>query len=232
MLHIRFWMRGHFIHVMWTSKYWCLTFCHYLSTWTLLAIQYGSFLCSMWIASWIGNAALRIVKLMNLWLLWQLYCRRRGGEQAARSFVRAVRKGASVVTHYNLYWGAAFLVCRFATDPCVVEFRVSELLVLSRKLVVPLALRSFNTFSRCVAALEILRMCYVMLEDVEKSFVSQVQNRWDQSLCWRRANSGPNQVKIYYMVTTISMFASPICSPMCCSLFLILVYLGPNNILE
>jgi hypothetical protein len=137
-----------------------------------------------------------------------------------------------VLSHITIFSGAQHSWCRFATDPCVVEFRVSELLVLSRKLVVPLALRSFNTFSRCVAALEILRMCYVMLEDVEKSFVSQVQNRWDQSLCWRRANSGPNQVK-KKKVTTISMFASsPICSPMCCSLFLILVYLGPITFLS
>lgn len=150
----------------------------------------------------------RNLKLMNLSLLWQLYCRRRGGEQAARSFVRAVRKGANVVTHYNLFWGAAFVVCRFTTDPCVVEFRVSELLALSRKLVVPLALRSFNTFSRCVAALEILRMCYVMLEDVEKSFVSQVQNRWDQSLCWRRASSGPNQVNDIYGFHHFHVFIS------------------------
>lgn len=117
----------------------------------------------------------------------------RGGEPAARCFVRAVRKSGSVVLHYNHFWAAAYLVLRFGSEPAVVEMQVPDLIIFARRLVLPLAQRAFNTFSRCSAAVEVLHLCYVLLEEVEKSYVSQInQDRWDQSLCWRSGNAGPS----------------------------------------
>ncbi|KAG0568419.1 hypothetical protein KC19_6G018300 [Ceratodon purpureus] len=127
----------------------------------------------------------------------QVYCQKRGGVIAARAFVRVIRKNGSIVNHYEHFWAAAYLVCRYGSDPAVVEFQVPDLLDFTRRLVLPLAIRAFNTFSRCTAALEVLRLCYVMLEEVEKSYVSQIQDRWDRSLCWRRNDSVPHQVDEY-----------------------------------
>ena len=128
----------------------------------------------------------------------------RGGVPAARSFVRAVRKSGGIAQHYDHFWAAVYLVGRgFGGErAAVVEFRVPDLIILTQRLVLPLALRAFNTFSRCSVAVDVLRLWYVMLEDVEKSYVSQVPDVWDQSLCLRRGRSGPHdQVHIYKTIS-------------------------------
>lgn len=128
----------------------------------------------------------------------QVYCQKRGGAAAARSFVYAIRKSGHLLHHYNLFWAATHLICRLSNEPVVLEFQVPELLDLTRRLVMPLAIRAFNNFSRCTAALEILRLCYVMLEDVEKLYVSQIQDGWDRSRCWGCSrNSSLHQVDEY-----------------------------------
>lgn len=126
----------------------------------------------------------------------------RGGVPAARSVVRAIRRSGSVAQHYDHFWAAAFVVCRgFGSDVVTpaVEFQVPDLLLITQRLVMPLAARAFNAFSRCTAAAELLRLCFVMLEEVEKSYVAQIENsnRWDQTLCWRRtgSTSRPPQVR-------------------------------------
>lgn len=120
----------------------------------------------------------------------------RGGVLAARSFVRAVQKSGSVAQYYDHFWAAVYLVGRgFGREPtAVVELQVPDLIVFTRRLVLPLAQRAFNSFSRCSAAAELLRLWYVMLEDVEKSYVSQVRDVWDESLCLHRGRSGSHQV--------------------------------------
>lgn len=122
---------------------------------------------------------------------------------AARAFVRVIRKNGSIVHHYEHFWAAAYLVCSYGSDPAVVEFQVPDLLDFTRRLVLPLAIRAFNTFSRCSAALEVLRLCFAMLEEVEKSYVSQIQDRWDRSLCWRRNDSVPHQVEQFTKQQTL-----------------------------
>ena len=134
----------------------------------------------------------------------QVYCQKRGGVVAARAFVRVMRKNGSIAAHYDHFWAAMYLVCRYGSDPAVVEFHVPDLLDFTRRLVLPLAIRAFNTFSRCSAALEVLRLCFAMLEEVEKSYVSQIQDdRWDRSLCWRRKDSVSHLVRSapFYLLT-------------------------------
>lgn len=132
------------------------------------------------------------------WCVWflQIYCRMRGGVPAARSVVRAICKSGSVVQHFDHFWAAVYLVCRgFGRETAsVVELQVPDMLVFTRGVVLPLALRAFNAFSQCTVALEVLRLCFVMLEEVEKSYVAQIGDRWDQPLCWQRGNSGRHQV--------------------------------------
>jgi hypothetical protein len=110
----------------------------------------------------------------------QLYARKRGGVQAARAMVQGVRRKGAISLHSEHFWAACFLVLGFGNDPIVVELKVVELISFIRRGVLPLAARSFTSFSRCYAALEFLRLCTNLLEDVEKSFVSQV----DKSLCF------------------------------------------------
>ncbi|KAI4389688.1 hypothetical protein MLD38_001889 [Melastoma candidum] len=59
-----------------------------------------------------------------------------------------------------------------------------------RRTALPLAVGAFTNFSRCNAALELLKVCTDALEEVEKSFVSQIQDWCEGSLCWRKPGGG------------------------------------------
>lgn len=52
-------------------------------------------------------------------------------------------------------------------------------------MILPLAIRTFITFSRCAAALELLRRCTDALEAADQAFVTPVDKWLDKSLCWR-----------------------------------------------
>lgn len=127
--------------------------------------------------------------------IMQLYARKRGGIQGAKAMVQGLRKRGAISLHSEHFWAACFLVLGFGNDPVSVELKVVELLSFIRRGVLQLALQSFTSFSRCHAALELLRLCANMLEDVEKLFVSQIHDRWDKSFCWRK--SGYAQVDEY-----------------------------------
>ncbi|BBN12399.1 protein MpNBS-LRR16 [Marchantia polymorpha subsp. ruderalis] len=124
----------------------------------------------------------------------QVFLRRRGGVAAARAVVQGVRRSGVLALHLEQFWAACFLVLRFGNDPVTVELRVPELLSFTRKVVLPLALRTFSSFTRCQAALELLHLCFNGLDDIEKSFVSQIG---DKSFCWRRAKGRSHQVDDY-----------------------------------
>ncbi|KAG6551759.1 hypothetical protein Mapa_006850 [Marchantia paleacea] len=124
----------------------------------------------------------------------QVFLRRRGGVAAAKAVVQGVRKSGVLAFHLEQFWAACFLVLRFGNDPVTVELRVPELLSFTRKVVLPLALRTFSTFTRCQAALELLHLCFNGLDDIEKSFVSQIG---DKSFWWRRAKGRSHQVDDY-----------------------------------
>lgn len=62
---------------------------------------------------------------------------------------------------------------------------MSELLFLVKEVVLPLAIRTFITFSRCSAALELLRLCTNALEAADQAFVTPVEKWLDSSLCWK-----------------------------------------------
>lgn len=127
----------------------------------------------------------------------QLYARKRGGVQAAKAMVQSIRKRGSISLHSEHFWAANFLVLGFGNDPVIVELKVVELLSFIRRGVLQLALRSFTSFSRCHAALELLRLSANMLEDVEKLFVSQIHDRWDKSLCCKKSGYARQPIDEY-----------------------------------
>lgn len=121
--------------------------------------------------------------------LVKVYARKRGVTGAADAMVQAVIGRVSVVDHPDHVWAACFLLLGFGKDPVVVELEVGQLLLLVKQLVLPLAIRTFVTFSRCGAAVELLRLCTEALEAADEAFATPVEKWMDKSLCWRPAHT-------------------------------------------
>jgi len=127
----------------------------------------------------------------------QLYARKKGGNSAARAMFQGVGSRGVISLHSEHLWAACFLVLGFGNNPVIVEPKVSELLSFIKRVAIPLALHSFTSFSRCHAALELLRICTCALEAAEESFVSQVQNWLDKSTCWRMLGRADTELDEY-----------------------------------
>ncbi|XVE75410.1 hypothetical protein DITRI_Ditri12bG0091800 [Diplodiscus trichospermus] len=117
--------------------------------------------------------------------LIKVYSRKRAVTGVAHAMVQAVINRGFVSHHSEHIWAACFLIFGFGNDPTVVELRVSELLYLVKEVILPLAILTFITFSRCSAALELLRLCTDVLEAADQAFVTPVEKWLDKSLCWR-----------------------------------------------
>jgi hypothetical protein len=78
----------------------------------------------------------------------------------------------------------------FGSDPFLVELRPSELMFFVKQIVMPLAINTFITYSRCNAALELLRLCTDALERAAESMLSQAGKWRETSLsCFRPVQS-------------------------------------------
>ncbi|XP_027080382.1 uncharacterized protein LOC113781125 [Coffea eugenioides] len=117
--------------------------------------------------------------------LLKLYAHKRGVIGVAQAMVQAVISRGSINQHSEHIWAACFLLFRFGNDPIVVELKVTDLLFLVKEVILPLAIRAFITFSRCSAALELLRLCTDALEAADQAFVTPVDKWLDKSLCWK-----------------------------------------------
>ncbi|KAF8413196.1 hypothetical protein HHK36_001172 [Tetracentron sinense] len=113
----------------------------------------------------------------------KLYARNRGVAGVAQAMVQAVSSRGSISEHSEHLWAACFLLFGFGKDPIAVELKVTELLSIVKQVVLPLAIRTFITFSRCNAASELLRLCIDALEAAEQSFVTPVEKWLDKSFC-------------------------------------------------
>ena len=100
-------------------------------------------------------------------------------------------------------WASAFLVFGFKTEPPLVELKAIDLVLYVKKTALPLAFQAFTTFSRCNSALELLKVCTNALEEVEKSFVSQIQDWSQESICWRRKRSQKVDEYVWQDVTLL-----------------------------
>ncbi|PIA49284.1 hypothetical protein AQUCO_01300262v1 [Aquilegia coerulea] len=119
----------------------------------------------------------------------KLYSCKRGVPVVAQAVVQAVSYRGFTSLHLEHLWAACFLVFGFGKNSVVVELNVSDLLVLVKRVVLPLAIHTFITFSRCNAALELLRVCTDALEAAEDSLVSRVEKWLNKPYCWGSAKS-------------------------------------------
>ncbi|KAK7253047.1 hypothetical protein RIF29_37445 [Crotalaria pallida] len=117
--------------------------------------------------------------------LIKLYACKREVTAAAQAMIQAVMNQESISQNLEHLWAACFLLFGFGHDPVVVELKVSDLLYVVKRVVLPLAIHTFITYSRCAAALELLRLCTNALEAADQAFVTPVDKWFDKSLCWR-----------------------------------------------
>ncbi|XP_073051141.1 LOW QUALITY PROTEIN: uncharacterized protein [Primulina eburnea] len=117
--------------------------------------------------------------------LVKLYARKRGITGVAHAMVQAVISRGIISSHSDHIWAACYLLLGFGKDPIVVELKISELLLVVKEVILPLAIRTFITFSRCSAALELLRLCTDALEAADQEFVTPVESWLDKSFCWK-----------------------------------------------
>ncbi|KAI6688631.1 hypothetical protein NL676_025459 [Syzygium grande] len=128
----------------------------------------------------------------------QLLARRKDGLLAVKATVQGVRKFGNPVLNSDHLWSCAFLVFGFKSEPPLVQLKAIDMVLFIKKTALPLAIRAFTTFSRCNLALELLKVCTNVLEEVEKSFVSQIQDWCHGSLCWNKSfNPGSQRVDEY-----------------------------------
>ncbi|OIV94914.1 hypothetical protein TanjilG_22111 [Lupinus angustifolius] len=117
--------------------------------------------------------------------LIKLYARKREVNGAAHAMIHAVINQVTISQNLEHLWAACFLLFGFGHDPVAVELKVPELLYFAKRVVLPLAIHTFITYSRCAAALELLRLCTNALEAADQTFVTPVDKCFDKSLCWR-----------------------------------------------
>lgn len=127
----------------------------------------------------------------------QVFAKRKEGLQAAKATVQGVRKTGNPLSNADHLWASAFLVFGFKSEPPLVQLKAVDMVLYIRRTALPLAIQAFTTFSRCNSALELLKVCTNVLEDVEKSFVSQIQDWCHGSLCWKKKLQGSQRVDEY-----------------------------------
>ncbi|CAF2071000.1 unnamed protein product [Brassica oleracea var. botrytis] len=118
--------------------------------------------------------------------LVKLYARNRVVvNENAPAMVRAVISRGSTVETAEQMWGVCFLLFGFGNEAPTIQLKITELLFLVKQVILPLAIRTFITFSRCSAAVELLRVCTNALEAADQTLVTPVEKWLDKSLCWR-----------------------------------------------
>nr|GMD90035.1 uncharacterized protein LOC109174574 [Ipomoea batatas] len=113
------------------------------------------------------------------------YAQKREVDGVAQATVQVVISRGSISHHFEHIWAACFRLFGYGSEAMVDDLEVSELLFLVKEVVMPLAIRTFITFSRCSPALELLRRCTDALEAADQAFVTPVEKWLDKSLCWR-----------------------------------------------
>ncbi|KAM0029411.1 putative AAA+ ATPase domain, P-loop containing nucleoside triphosphate hydrolase [Helianthus debilis subsp. tardiflorus] len=116
----------------------------------------------------------------------QVFAKRKGGVLAAKATIQSTRKIGNQILNINHLWASAFLVFGYKSDPPLVQLKALQMVQYIKKTALPLAITAFTTFSRCNSALELLKICTNALEEVEKSFVSQIEDWCHGSLCWKK----------------------------------------------
>ncbi|XP_050236406.1 uncharacterized protein LOC126686411 [Mercurialis annua] len=127
----------------------------------------------------------------------QVFARRKDGLSTAKATVHGASKIGNPLINFDHLWATAFLVFGFKSEPPLVQLKAADMVFYIKRTALPLAIRAFTNFSRCNLALELLKVCTTVLEEVEKSFVSQIQDWCHDSLCWKKKIQGQQRVDEY-----------------------------------
>ncbi|KAL2523845.1 P-loop containing nucleoside triphosphate hydrolase superfamily protein [Abeliophyllum distichum] len=173
---------------------------------------HGSKLCCLASQTWKSeeDSALLLVKFglarvankqLGCWIqlhnITQTFTKTKDGSVAAKATVQGIRKIGNPLANSDHLWASAFLVFGFKSEPPTVQLKAYDMVAFIKKTTLPLAISAFSTFSRCNSALELLKVCTNVLEEVEKSFVSQIQDWCHGSLCWKKALQSNQRVDEY-----------------------------------
>ncbi|KAG6511059.1 hypothetical protein ZIOFF_029108 [Zingiber officinale] len=143
--------------------------------------------------------AKRSTKQPGCWIqlhpITQVFAKRKGGLPPAKAAVHGAMRAGNAAMNLDHLWASAFLVFGFKQEPPVVQLSALDMVFFIKTTALPLAIRSFMTFSRCNSALELLKVCTNALEEAEKSFVSQIQDWRQGRLCWKKKLQS-NQKKV------------------------------------
>ncbi|XP_076903148.1 uncharacterized protein LOC143558128 [Bidens hawaiensis] len=120
----------------------------------------------------------------------QVFAKRKGGLLAAKAAIQTTRK-INTTLNSNHLWASAFLVFGFKSTPPLVQLNPLQMIQFIKKTTLPLSITAFTTFSRCNSALELLKISTNALEEIENSFVSQVEDSGHGSL-YRKKKKKPN----------------------------------------
>ncbi|XP_050370329.1 uncharacterized protein LOC126788385 [Argentina anserina] len=181
-----------------------------LRKWTnCMSVTFGCFTPQTW-KNTEEDSALLLVKLglartakkpFGNWIqfhpITQVYTKKKEGLVAAKATVQGIRKIGNPLVNLDHLWATAFLVFGFKSEPPLVQLKAIDMVLYIKKTALPLAIRAFTTFSRCNSALELLKVCTNVLEEVEKSFVSQIQDWCHGSLCWKNKLQSNQRVDEY-----------------------------------
>ncbi|KAK9757211.1 hypothetical protein RND81_01G148400 [Saponaria officinalis] len=133
----------------------------------------------------------------GLWIqfhpITRTFSRTREAMSATQATVIGIRKVGNSSINSDHLWACAFLVFGFKSEPPIAHLKVTEMVQFIKKTALPLAIGAYTTFSRCNSSLELLKVCTSVLEDIEKSFVSQIQDWCHGSLCWKKKVQHSNQ---------------------------------------
>ncbi|GFS31685.1 P-loop containing nucleoside triphosphate hydrolases superfamily protein [Actinidia rufa] len=127
----------------------------------------------------------------------QIFARRRDDLLAAKATFQGVRKVGNPLVYSDHLWASSFLVFGFKCEPPIVQLKAVDMVLFIKKTALPLAIKAFTTFSRCNSAIELLKVCTNFLEEVEKSFVSQIKDWCHGSLCWKQRLQSNQRVDEY-----------------------------------
>ncbi|XP_019185068.1 PREDICTED: uncharacterized protein LOC109180039 [Ipomoea nil] len=127
----------------------------------------------------------------------QIFAKRKDGLAAIKATLQGVRSSGNLQIDSDHLWACVFHVFGFKPDPPIAQLNAIDMVLFIRNTFLPLAINAFTTFSRCHIALELLKGCTDVLEEVERSFASQIQDWYHGSLCWKKKPQSNQRVDEY-----------------------------------
>nr|GMC74433.1 Disease resistance protein [Ipomoea batatas] len=127
----------------------------------------------------------------------QIFAKRKDGLVAVKATLQGVQRSGNLQIDSDHLWACVFHVFGFKSEPPIAQLNAIDMVPFIRNTLLPLAINAFTTFSRCSIALELLKGCTDVLEEVERSFASQIQDWYHGSLCWKKKPQSNQRVDEY-----------------------------------